>query len=314
MKQKTPISVLIIGWLIIISNVVYLNPLLMFFSCLEPICDAFIRLRLVMISLVFNIIPIGLLNLFPPPNLTVTFLISIFFLFIGICILRFTNLARNIVLVMSSIVVFEQAFKVIRYGCNGGQFFALIIIALSIIVHSLYIYFLSRQKIEERFKQKKKDEIHASKGILVFGVIFLVFSLILIYGVMHMSMYNNAHKALSIYLFNRICFTFLSFAITIGLFRLKEWARKLALALGSYCLLFAIYGAIKNSHTIKIKNIMPLSSNITITVVFIIVIISLIFLLWWFFTRPKVKEQFKMGRGRIENDLPPKKWTLLIRG
>jgi len=87
-------------------------------------------------------------------------------------------------------------------------------------------------------------------------------------------------------------FIMLALAIGIGLFMLKEWGRKMALGLGTCYLLYSWYEAIKDATYLH-------QGKMAVSDFFIVIPISLaiigvpIFLLWWFFTRPKVKEQFR---------------------
>jgi hypothetical protein len=294
MKKKKSIPVAIIGWLIIISNLIYLNPILASVPYLDPICHALTRLWAVPIFLAFNLMPIYLLGIFPPANLTVTFLVSIFFLFIGICILQFVKLARNIVIAMSGVIIFEQVVRIVRgyHPHKRVLILAWIIIALSIITHSVYIYCLTRSKVKEQFNRVEIIGKKGSKGVIAFAVLFLGCALLWTYTTMHTYVVYNTHR-LTLLILLPIAFISLAFLTSVGLFTLKKWGRKLALALGSYFWLYVMYRAIKDSYHMSIYN-HEISISFTIVVIIIWLTFTVVptFLLWWFFTRSKVKGQF----------------------
>ncbi len=151
--KKRLIGITIIGWLIIISNVIYLSIILYAspFRFAKFVADILTSNYIFFSSLPFNLIPLKLLNIFPPPSLIVMFLISTFFLFIGICVLRRINLSRIIVIIMSGILILEQTFNIVKIN-SKMPILGWVIIALSAIANSIYIYYLARPEVKEQFK------------------------------------------------------------------------------------------------------------------------------------------------------------------
>ncbi len=137
-----------------------------------------------------------------------------------------------------------------------------------------------------------------SKGVTAFGVLFLWFAFIWTYWTvqLYLGYYQPNHLSslyAVIYMLSAILLILLALFTSIGLFMLKKWARKLALGLGTYHWLYLTISAIKNTYCIRIYNHqIPFYIIVIFSVFCLILIIVPIFLLWWFFTRPKVREQF----------------------
>jgi len=113
-----------------------------------------------------------------------------------------------------------------------------------------------------------------SVGVIVFVILFLGLTLLWTYNI-----FTIRYPLLYTYL--AVFITLLTFVTSIGLFMLKEWGRKLALGLG-------IYVALKASSCALVG-----VTSWVVTLTSLVFIYALIFLLWWYFTRSKVKEQFK---------------------
>ncbi len=92
------------------------------------------------------------------------------------------------------------------------------------------------------------------------------------------------HKGIS-YIYSDALWGIFALLCSIGLFMLKEWGRKLSLAFGTYFFLAGMYASIRLT--------CYLNQPKQTCILWIILPLAALFLLWWFFTRPKVKEQFK---------------------
>lgn len=138
-----------------------------------------------------------------------------------------------------------------------------------------------------------------SKGVTAFGLLFLwlAFQWVCwtkLYCVVSYQQYCLYPLDVIIYILLSILLILVAFLTSIGLFMLEEWARKLALGLGTYHWLYLTISVINKTYWTRIYNHnIPLYSIVIVSIFCIMLIIAPIFLLWWFFTRPKVKEQFK---------------------
>lgn len=141
--------------------------------------------------------------------------------------------------------------------------------------------------------QKKR-----SKGVTAFAVLFLWLAFIWAYWTVQLYSryyipYHFHSLSAVVYMLLAILLILLALFTSVGLFMLKEWARKLALALGTYQWLYQTVSAIKDIYSTRIySHHIPLYIIVIFSVFCLLLIIVPTFLLWWFFTRPKVKEQF----------------------
>ncbi len=122
-----------------------------------------------------------------------------------------------------------------------------------------------------------------SVGVTVVGVLFIIFPVSNIFLAGILGYYYTPLQ----YLF-RGFFVLYPVITGIGILLLKEWARKLAIIFAILTTILAIFVCLAKSFInpeIFFKNVYDLIANISM-----IIIGSL---LLYFFTRPKVKEQFK---------------------
>ncbi|MDP2934853.1 MAG: hypothetical protein Q8N59_03765, partial [bacterium] len=116
----------------------------------------------------------------------------------------------------------------------------------------------------------------------VFGIIFLVLALL---GIPNIPSILSHGKLLD------ILYIILLFISSMGLFMQKEWSRKLTLFFGTFWIIRGAFYTLKSVS--KLNETGSSSSSLVASIASLMVFGVSMFLLWWYFTRPKVKEQFK---------------------
>ncbi|MDD5195194.1 MAG: hypothetical protein PHQ96_05960 [Candidatus Omnitrophica bacterium] len=159
------------------------------------------------------------------------------------------------------------------------------------------------------------DKKNRSRGVTILGWLMILINILLLLGALDaksfFNFYNFFQNNLVIALYSYSLISAILGAIAgIGVLKLKESMRKLALFINYLDVLegipfffFSIKGlqqscyklALSGTHRITSQGTINLVANITfyMTAIFIWLIIGLSILNIYFFTRPKVKEQFK---------------------
>ncbi len=148
----------------------------------------------------------------------------------------------------------------------------------------------------------KLDTRQRSVGVTVFGIIFILFSL---YGILLLFTYffmafrfHNTSIIISEIITNLrlwilpLIYT-LFLPISIGIFKLQSWARKLAILLSTIIVIFYIIFipiSINAARQFAIKGLKEAMMQDTISM---ILIIALFLFIICFFNLSKIKEQFK---------------------
>lgn len=122
-----------------------------------------------------------------------------------------------------------------------------------------------------------------SKGITIFGWIYILFS---VCGLMTLIAGILEGQGI-LYIFAMLVEIILFLAIGIGLLKLKEWARKFVVYSNIIVILLFI------SRTIWLYVVSPESPLFPIGIMAIFTAVPILLLIIYFFTRPKVREQFK---------------------
>lgn len=129
--------------------------------------------------------------------------------------------------------------------------------------------------------QKKRP-----KGVTIFGILFLIGALFsAFYTLKYFSIFTKWWL-----IYTSILYILLVFAAGVGLLMLKGWARKLSLGFAIFFIIRQTYNGVRDLSYVynQEPSVFVISSGILI----LILCLSVNCLLFWYLSRPKIKEQF----------------------
>ncbi|MFH1259183.1 MAG: hypothetical protein ABII74_05135 [Elusimicrobiota bacterium] len=243
----------------------------------------------------------GLLTLIPYDGYMifggVSFLVGLIYLTSGLYIFKLRNWARILILYCSIFAVISLSIFVLLkilplMAIAPARLVLILNFVLPIFIPNVLfsitaIYFFTRTKIKDQFKEENMEE-EKPVGVTIIGFLFIIFPVINVF------VKGISHSPLQLF--------FIGLAVSysvisgIGILLLKEWARKLVLIFSILAIIDGLLTFFINPQ-INLKNNLNLGMNIWNIIYFGLVL--------YYFTRSKTKEQFKYK----SNSCPTMTWN-----
>lgn len=234
-------------------------------------------LALTLVALIYLIASVGMLRLKPWSRI------------IGIYNSGLT-LILSVVAWLACIHMTELAARLAPFEIERGNFAFLFVIFLFLMAPALFILlFFTHSKIKDSLKE---GVIQESKGITIFTVLFIIFHLMELTGSYESfsSIFRIPEPYRHIYFWFLNIVDIISLFTAIGLFALKDIFRKIAIVLVSFDLIAYIF----ESPFISAPDL----AHIILLILFLSYDVTFIY----FFTRTKIKGQFKKEK-KVVSDI-----------
>lgn len=226
-------------------------------------------------------------------HLILNAVVSVFLLVSGAGMLKLKNWSRKLIIIASFIeIILCLTFRPIvlvwyPLGTNTQKLIIGHYTIFWIFIYSSFIWIFNQDDVKSIFKTYKKND-SPSVGILLFGYWLIMLGLAIALKVLFYFKYLLQGRFGIITFFTMIIASFLCFFLGRGILKLKRWARILILISPAlYYLLF------RNS--LFYKKLIPFTSPVQVDPKFYILLcigMMICVFIIYFFTRPKVKEQF----------------------